>query len=827
MDIDNILKIDDLKLIKYLQEADSEFLPDITKVFKKVKIELENRIPVIFPNYTLHNIDHSIRIIKYMGEIVSDISKLDELEVAILIHSALLHDIGMAVSDDDIKQIKADNFPEFEIKYSNVLNYFENEDLALQEYVRMYHSSLSARYIRNELGDLFKISGLALDFSEELALICESHTQNFDWLINYLTVNEPKGNYRINPQYISCVLRLADILDVDSNRTPYNLYKLINPKGVSKDEWEQHFVVSNSDKIKKSDKTNLKTIYLHGKCHSPNVHRKLLNYIDWIKQELLQSTEIVNTMSQQYNLLYETEIEVQIQPVGYTFSDYKMTLDYKAISALLMGEKIYGNKTLGLRELIQNSLDSCRLRLELENLSTEIGREEYTPKVKVILNCEKQEVTIKDNGMGMSLEVIKNHFLNIGVSYYNSRDFKFRNFNYKPIGNFGIGFLSCFMLSDNVKVITRNYKSKDKYLINLQKNEEYTSLTKSEDLTFHGTEIILEYSSFLNAFQNNTESISSFLKHFFLTDTVILEFYEDRNVPLTISNNLNDKIELKQGHYKIDINRYLPAYQGYVVIRNKEEFISNISQLDTQGTLYAYEFPQGLIEIEDSNDISIGDYVNNYSIKYASIPLIEEHMEKAYENGMNFTDDYLPEVIDKLEKDLNWISVLIPKTIQDDIFDKELSDYDNNIFEEFSFDNLLELGHSEKCKTQMTVKEITVFEGKLDELYLPFVNKSTRPYYFGRDKKRKELFVRNVLIRDFEFDVLVQASIFDIETIVLNIDSRKYIPEISRNNFDEESQKLINFEVSKAIHLGALEVLSLSADKNNTLRRFIEEFYSE
>src|SRR5699024_8245987 len=112
-----------------------------------------------------------------------------------------------------------------------------------------------------------------------------------------------------------------------------------------------------------------------------------------------------------------------IQTEGYTFSDYKMTLDFKAITSLLMGEKIYGRKSLGLRELIQNSLDACRIRQETEEQNREFGQDPYQPKIKVILDHHNEVAIIKDNGTGMSMDIIKNHFLNVGVSYYQSSDF--------------------------------------------------------------------------------------------------------------------------------------------------------------------------------------------------------------------------------------------------------------------------------------------------------------------------------------------------------------------------------------------------------------------
>jgi hypothetical protein len=86
MNIDTDFKMDDLTLIKYLKKVDSPFLPKIKEVFEIVKEILNTRIQYVFPNYTLHNTGHSFRIMEYMSKIVNDISKLNELEITLLIY---------------------------------------------------------------------------------------------------------------------------------------------------------------------------------------------------------------------------------------------------------------------------------------------------------------------------------------------------------------------------------------------------------------------------------------------------------------------------------------------------------------------------------------------------------------------------------------------------------------------------------------------------------------------------------------------------------------------------------------------------------------------
>lgn len=305
MNIDTDFKMDDLTLIKYLKSVDSPFLPKIQEVFELVKDVLNTRIQYVFPNYTLHNTGHSFRIMEYMSKIVNDVSNLNELEITLLIYSALLHDIGMAVSEDDVKLIKTDSFPFCEVKFSAMKKIMNgNEDLALQEYVRRIHASLSGKYIVESLKDKLVIPKLInLDFAKELALICQAHTEDYDWIKANLRTNEVRGDYSFNAQFIAAVLRLADVLDIDGNRTPYNLYKIISPKGISDEEWKQHFIISNNDKIIINEKTQQKKIVFHGKATNASIHRKILVYIGWVKNELTNATTLVNSMPNQYSLI--------------------------------------------------------------------------------------------------------------------------------------------------------------------------------------------------------------------------------------------------------------------------------------------------------------------------------------------------------------------------------------------------------------------------------------------------------------------------------------------------------------------------------------------
>lgn len=838
-------RLEDLTLVKYLKEIQSPFLPKIIEVYSEIKSLLNTRIPQIFPHYTLHDTGHSFRIIEYMSKLVKDYKELDQLEITLLIYSALLHDIGMAASEDDVSAIKIDSFSPCETKFSVMKKLMNNDDiLTLQEYIRRIHASLSARHIREKLKDKFIISNNSLlTFTNELALICESHTEDYDWIKRNLSRHEIRGSFHFNPQYIAVILRLADILDIDSNRTPYKLYEQIAPKGESNNEWKQHFIITNDQKIITDEHTQQKKIVLHGKVKDPNTHRKLLGYISWIGDELAGATLLVKDMSTKYNLFYDNIIENNIQPEGYSFSDFRMTLDFKAISALLMGEKIYGHKSFGLRELIQNSIDACKIRQEIENKNLSFGTELFQPKIKIILDNEKNLVIIKDNGTGMSSEVIKKHFLNIGVSYYNSKSFLLHDYNYKPIGNFGIGFLACFMLSDEVQVLSRNFKSPIKHSISFENGDEWISLNEQEDVTFEGTEIILNYASFLNVFENKSNNISSFLNSYFLTDTIQFELIDILNAKREIINkSLIPFIDNREDLIKVEFQKYLNQIEGCVFIKKKyQHFIRKFGDLGLMGDIYLYNEKTGLSWVNDINSIQIDDYITNNQIKYFSLKLVPSDIKYDFETALEYSDDD-DNVFEIFKNKILIVSILIPKQFQSlinehDFHDELNHDEANNESSlNITMKELIKIGHIEDLPFRSDIETIYLFEGEKNSMYLNLekINYDfdfleffhLEDNFLPKSSSKRKLYLRNVLIQNFNFKFNNHPSIFEIDSIFINLFSRNFIPNIARDNFDSITNEKINYMIQKTIYTALYEEFQLLPEEKLAFQKFLNEYFS-
>ncbi|MED4600924.1 HD domain-containing protein [Paenibacillus validus] len=298
------IELDPPRLVKFLESRKSEFLTNIYELARNVEFVLNNEIPKTFPKYTMHDINHSIRVMENMFSLIPNIEEHDELDITILIYSALLHDIGMAVTDAEKIQIKSNTYPYSDIVFEALLEKFcGNETEAMQEYIRKIHAIRSAEIVRKQYSNYFTIPSYpSSNIMEEVALICVAHTEDIGFLKQNLKSYDEKGKYKINPYFCGILLRLGDISDFNSNRTPRKLYELINPENKSDEEWKSHFIIENSEIIKKDDANSQSYIAFYGRCSDPKIHRNVLGYFDWVNNEIYNANLITSTMNNRYKV---------------------------------------------------------------------------------------------------------------------------------------------------------------------------------------------------------------------------------------------------------------------------------------------------------------------------------------------------------------------------------------------------------------------------------------------------------------------------------------------------------------------------------------------
>ena len=158
----------------------------------------------------------------------------------------------------------------------------------------------------------------------------------------------------------------------------------------------------------------------------------------------------------------------------------------------MMINSIYTHKEIFLRELISNASDAIDKR-HFKSLTDTTLIPESGYEIRLSVDKDARQLTLSDNGIGMTQEELEN---NLGViAKSGSLDFKTENAEQQNgedmdiIGQFGVGFYSAFMVSSKVRVVTKACGSEQAYAWESDGADGY-SIEPCEKATC-GTDIIL------------------------------------------------------------------------------------------------------------------------------------------------------------------------------------------------------------------------------------------------------------------------------------------------------------------------------------------------
>ncbi len=682
--------------------------------------------------------------------------------------------------------------------------------------------------------DLFYVpETTGISFAEDVANICMSHNESGDWIRANLRRSIIKEEYEANPQYIATLLRLGDILDIDEKRTPHHIYKLFDLNSYSNLEWKQHFDIDNTKKIFIDEKTGQKYIEFRGSSNEAEVHRKLLSYLDWIDRELEFASKLCNSFSdEKYSLFIKEKVVNRIETNGFSISDFRLTLDYKAVTGLLMGEKIYGDKKYGLREIIQNSIDACKLMQEIYYPKFLKTGEEYKPYITIIFDKDDGKVKVRDNGVGMTIDILRKYFLNVGVSYYSSSDFKYKGYNYKPIGNYGIGFLACFMLSDNVSVITKHYTETCSNEIEIEKSSEFISLTNKEDPRQHGTEVTFDYESFMNVFRNDIDKVKDFIEENFLLDDIEIRLIEiNQGDPKTILCRSKPEMDEKA----ISLNKYFNGIEVKVVLKIINEEVKKLEEITgaDSDSIFLYDDEKNkLIPCDDlSMNLSLNDFIKDDKISYLQIPVIDSSISDRFENLISALEDW-NEAYAKIENDIDYYVYIFSKEFFDVSYTEGHIDKNDLLIGNFSFEDFCEQFESDKYNGTKVerIDQIVSHKSSLDSVLL--INEKERVGYdiyswrYSKKDKVQKVYNKNVYLSKMGIVIPFVANILNIGNATINLRRNDIIPNLARDNIDEQDlQEIIGVALGKGIHLYLLDNDDLDDAPKELLKVFIEKYY--
>jgi hypothetical protein len=228
------------------QEADAarqlltNVMPDIETVLAK-----GGTSPV---DFALHDEEHAFRVAERMIDLLPEdvAAKLTPLEFALLVLSAYLHDIGMTPTRDVVKKhyeyilTKSDGLLSdaearelqqwldethggLELPVSKGLMTvagLERAEELLAYYCRHRHNDWSETWTREHLSDARP--ALYLGWVDDLVNLCRSHHEGLEALRQDRFQARYRGNppQVVNLRYLAALLRVADVMEFDPERTP-------------------------------------------------------------------------------------------------------------------------------------------------------------------------------------------------------------------------------------------------------------------------------------------------------------------------------------------------------------------------------------------------------------------------------------------------------------------------------------------------------------------------------------------------------------------------------------------------------------------------------
>ena len=457
----------------------------------------------IFDEYTKHDISHVDTMLNIAEMLIpkDTKNKMTSADWLLLVLSIYFHDLGMLVTKSEYqKKNNNTDYKKFENDYLNKtaneeslkqLKSENKERFIYQEYVRKNHGKRIADWLKNENVELYDeqvislvqnmIKGLKPIFIKDISIICESH--NEDDLDN----NDKypiRQDYGMSPQekgnvfYVALILRTADLLHMTDNRTPSEEFQIISPSNpISQIEWAKQSSVTsvspkdqideegNVDKTKQSD-----TLSITGYFEDPKGFFPLMDYIGYVKAQLQTSYKLneekKKRFSMEYDFPWKDIDDKKIATKDYERHQLSFTIDQQKILDLLVGETLYNNSTVALREIVQNAIDAVKVKkYELD----EKKDYSYKPKVVVCWYPDTRQLIVSDNGIGMDIDIIRKHLLTVGSSRYRDKDFLKSHTGFNSISRFGIGLLTCFMVAEDVDILTNMGTSTKPLLLKLSK----------------------------------------------------------------------------------------------------------------------------------------------------------------------------------------------------------------------------------------------------------------------------------------------------------------------------------------------------------------------
>ena len=487
------------------------------------------------------------------------------------------------------------------------------------------------------------------------------------------------GENFVNIQFLAACLRLAMGFNLAAPDTLAHLADLLPPAAMFNKEpaLDRHFTVISTGAHPHVQATVL--VRLH--CRDAEVHRALKRYESFLQRLLYDLNRVIRP-----RFLF-TSVRFEITAQGYEPIDFKFGVDTSSALQLFAGNTLYKDRRVFLRELVQNAVDACNLR--------RMHNPEFTPSIGVEFSPDLARITFRDNGIGMSKQWIEKYFLNIGLSFYQSDEIvrvnRDANIQISFISQFGIGFLSSFLVAQKVVIKTRQAGS-DGYIITITRIDEYFDVRVADEDIPLGTEVEVVLKDNALQYCRSLEYLG-YLKTNVRFLPMGLNFVDEKGAHTVLGQeSLNYDEEIRWGT-KFTTKLDFESSQGYLLLRVKENH-QYIYDLETsKGGVSVFQDGIFITQVDYLLPDSAGEYIIG-RLNLLGDEKCELSMDR---NRPLWKKDQLAQIKKRVLLGLVKISNHLletssrqspPENIQQNIIQKVAPFFDFNAVDDFIFDSL-------------------------------------------------------------------------------------------------------------------------------------------
>lgn len=460
-----------------------------------------------FPHYSLHDATHSETILERIAAMLGAVglARLSATDLWLLLETAYLHDSGMIVLDavkrNDLSSAEFEAHlrattdgpdPDLAIRAARLQDRQLPKDLVsileghldlllvYAEFVRKRHprraQEIAEAPFEYTRVDSPRTALLPNRLWYMIGQICRAHGENRDFIFRVLPFEESGvAGELCHPRFVACLLRLGDLLDLDSGRFCPTLNATISQ------------LPSRSEAHRGKHAGIRRLLVCPTRIEVSGVYTDLDAYLEaeqwftWLREELsaqlIRWDEIGPPNSIALPSVGSIEARLEGQITLDAAARPRFEVDREKMIELVQGANIYDGPEDAVREIIQNAIDATLLRFsydaqssgsqrpaDLDDLRAQLRK--YPVDVSLVKAAEQPAdrekvewtLTIRDRGIGLRIDDAR-FMLRLGSSKRNPYRRALKSWLpdwARPSGTFGIGFHSLFMYCHEVRVLSRH-----------------------------------------------------------------------------------------------------------------------------------------------------------------------------------------------------------------------------------------------------------------------------------------------------------------------------------------------------------------------------------